>query len=329
MKKFERQDKYENHPDMSNVIKMTPQPYNKELDELHHKLLDFALINFENDFFNQAQAYDHPFLSDHEDAAESYLTGITLWTIFNVPIFENKQSIFDVFYNQKKAEIKHTRTRKIFSEWADTVPSVYEILSIDHEEKHMATIKELLSDQEFQVPLPEEEELAEGNLVIGSLIPYSGYYAFFFNMLEIYRTHKERIVTILRQFSEEENKLSNTFPDFLAEVLHLGEQTFEWDNPLYEMVANLFENHMTDKQSDEQTIVIGIMIWHIYCQKKQPVFKNPATYAAALDYLVQHVVNEKYHITQKQVAEEYDTTAQTVSINYRKILHTVEKDMLP
>src|SRR5690625_2398982 len=57
---------------------------------------------------------------------------------------------------------------------------------------------------------------------------------------------------------------------------------------------------------------------------EQPHFKKPATYAAALDYLIQVSILENFTITQKEIAEEYETTAGTVSTNYRKMLNFIE-----
>src|SRR5690625_444365 len=81
---------------------------------------------------------------------------------------------------------------------------------------------------------------------------------------------------------------------------------------------------MESKGVENKAIYIGIQLWNAYRMIEQPNFKKPATYAAALEYLIQLSILENFTITQKEIADEYGTTAGTVSTNYRKILNFVK-----
>src|SRR5690625_4247609 len=94
--------KYKGCCGVSNVIEISPQLYNDELDQLHDDLLAYAFGNYEELFIEQTRVYYQPFLNKDAMATEDYLTGLTLWTIFNEPLFKDDQTIFDAFYNQQK-----------------------------------------------------------------------------------------------------------------------------------------------------------------------------------------------------------------------------------
>lgn len=316
--------KYKNCCGLSNIINISPQLYNDELDQLHDDLLTYALENFEHEFIEQTEVYFQPFMRHDTVAAEEYLTGLTLWTTLNVPLLRNNQTIFDAFYLQQKGKIKRTNTRKTFLAWANTVPSVYEVLHTDSTETNMATMIELSTNKKFEVPMIDEDEYLEGSLVIGSLIPFVGFHHFFFDVIEIFGDHKKEILSLIKKFSDDENQLRETFPDFLANALFIDEDS-EPDHPLEHMVTNLFTEHMTGKGFDDQIINVGLDIWQTYTLIEKPTFKKAATYAAALEYLVQTLVVENHHITQKEIAEEYGTSAGTVSTNYRKLINFMDE----
>lgn len=318
--------KYKKCCGISNVIEISPQLYNDELGELHDELLAYALGNYEELFMEQTRNYFQPFLNEDTIATEDYLTGLSLWTILNVPLLENNQTIFDAFYNQQKNKIKRTRTKNTFLEWANTVPSVYEILEANNEDTHMATIIETSTNKKFQVLLIDEYEYLEGTFIIGSLVPFVGFHHFFFDVIELIEDDKKRILSLIKDYPSDDDQFSEMFPDFLAEALLLDMDEV-LDQPLNDEVANLFREHMTNKAFDSKVINLGIDIWQTYLLIKAPNFRNPATYAAALEYLIQIIILENDAITQKEIAQEYGTTAGTLSINYRKIMDFLDESI--
>src|SRR5690625_723065 len=318
--------KYKKCCGISNVIEISPQLYNDELGELHDELLAYALGNYEELFMEQTRKYFQPFLNEDTIATEDYLKIISLWTILNVTLLENNQTIFNAFYNQQKSKIKRTRTKNTFLESANTVPSVYEILEANNEETHMATIIETSTNKKFQVLLIDEYEYLEGTFIIGSLVPFVGFHHFFFDVIELIEDDKKRILSLIKDYPSDDVQFSEMFPDFLAEALLLDMDEV-LDQPLNDEVANLFREHMTNKAFDSKVINLGIDICQTYLLIKAPNFRNPATYAAPLEYLIQIMILENDAITQKEIAQEYGTTAGTLSINYRKIMDFLDESI--
>lgn len=234
---------------LSNIIKISPQFYNDELDQLHDDLLDYALENYEELFIEQTRIYFQPFLNNDMIAVEDYLTGLTLWTILNEPVLNNDQTIFVAFYNQQKCKIKRTRTRKTLLEWVNSIPSVYEVLSAVNAETNLATIVEISTNKQFQIPMIDGDEYTEGSILIGSLVPFVGYHNFFFDVIEVFEADKKRVLDLLEKFPSDKEQFSKAFPDFLAEILLFDVDEVP-DYLLDDEVANLFRKHMIDKGLD-------------------------------------------------------------------------------
>lgn len=309
---------------VSNVIAMNPSIYNTDLENLHLELLDFAIDNFEDTFIKQTETHHQPFLDTNETLAETYISGLTIWTILNTPVAGSKQTIFDIFHIRQKDKIKRIATRNTFAKWANKTPSVYEVLAIND----LATIQDISTNKTFHIPYTEEDEFLVDSLLIGTLIPYVGYHCFFFTMIEAFSESKPLIEPIFQRYSEAKGGLAGNFPRFLADVLVLEKDVVEWEDPIHETVLNLFLARMVEKGFGEEVTSIGSMIWHRYCIYKQPAFKTAGPYAAALEYFVHMFIIMGEHITQKELANVYKTSSSTISTYYQKLLHFTEKEMI-
>src|SRR5699024_7323129 len=201
--------------------------------------------------------------------------------------------------------------------------SVYEVSEEVHENAQMITIADISTNKTYQVPNVDEVEYPKGTIIVGCIVPFVGFHYFFFDTIELIKEDKQKILTLMNNYVRGDKPFIDTFPDFLAEVI-LNEMDDANEYPPNDEVANLFKEHMESKGVENKVIYMGIQLWNSYRMIEQPHFKKPATYAAALEYMIQLSILENFTITQKEIADEYGTTAGTVSTNYRKILNFVE-----
>lgn len=94
--------KYKKCCGLNNVIEISPELYNSELDQIHEQLINVAMNNYEAEMTQIASEHLQPFLAESPELSEAYITGLTFWTILNVPCLENNQTIFDDFYSKTK-----------------------------------------------------------------------------------------------------------------------------------------------------------------------------------------------------------------------------------
>lgn len=317
--------KYKKCCGASNVSNSNPQLVNNELGRLHQELISFALNNYNNEINQQIEQYDKPLLSKDEELIDIYTTGLTIWIILIVPCLKNNQTIFDAFYHANKSKITQ-ETRNIFADWAYRLPSIYEVLTFDRTNFYI-TVKDILTHKIASFPVNKDNNFVKESLVIGTLVPYADYYNFVFTIIKLYRRDKDTLIQLLRDYQNKDEGLIKHFPHFLAEVVGLGIAESEWDNPLYEKVAQLFAEHMKDKDHDDEVISNGITLWKQYCTNVNPSFKKSETYAAALDLLVQQKILNNSSITQGQLAKEYGVSPSTISSNFRKLVDSLPGDI--
>ncbi|WP_186579976.1 SEC-C domain-containing protein [Aquibacillus kalidii] len=305
--------KYKKCCGVYNVVEFNPTIYNTELYQLHDQLIDFAIKVHGDTLTNQADKFKGAFSEETEKAFNSCLT---LWSILNVPVQQTDETIFNLFFKKYNSKFRFTRTKEVFSNWGQHSPSIFEVIEI--EVNNQFTVKDLFSKETYQVPNKENNEYEIGELLTGTLVPFIGYHDFFFNTLKI-NGEKKFILDTLNQHYNKENGLAESYPNLLSDLLKKQSSSNDWKNPIHEDVANLFSEHLKDKGFPKEFIELGVVLWQNYCLQKQPKLKNPATFAAALDYLMQVSFVENHEATQGGIAKEYGTSAGTVSSNYRKL----------
>lgn len=331
MKKVNRNDpcpcgsgkKYKKCHGVSNVIEIDPNRYNRQLEQLHEGLFRFAFENYEVELKNSIAEYlPVEFLDDHR-FFDLYSDAITSWSIFHQPL-SNGKTIFDMYYQRQQKKIKNSRVRKVFTSWSEAPLAFYEIQSVD---KENLLIKDILTNKTYQLSLDGEESFIVGQILTGLIIPYIQEYKIFLSVFEL-SIDKEVLYEHIAEFTNDD--IRGRYPEILAETMIYDITTteIEFDNFLYDKVAGLFEDHVTNKGADEEVVMAGKVIWKIFTDRENPIIKKPEAYASALDYVIQTRVLDTYHQTQKELADEYQVTATTVSKNARQIVAAVDDELV-
>src|SRR5690625_4196428 len=110
-----------------------------------------------------------------------------------------------------------------------------------------------------------------GNFLVGLLLPYVQTNNFFYTVSEIPKEQEDVILDLLDELDLDE-ELNDIFPEFLAHIInpvHEGAM-LEWSDPRHEMVAYLFANHMLEKGFDEVITETEVLLWSMYCLRKDP-----------------------------------------------------------
>jgi uncharacterized protein len=321
--------KYKKCCGASNVVTFSPDLYNLELDKLHTELINFAKFKNQDAFIDAVSDFHQPFIRENDERSDIYIKSVSLWTVLNVPFLNNKQTVFNAFYEKQKSNIKYKKVAETFSKWNQYEPGVFEIKS-KNEQENRITLRNVVSDELFHIAYKNAEILSEGYLAVGILVPYIQKHEFFSTMVLLGDSKKNQVIDVAAKFTKKYGSLLQHYPDFLAEILTLDDRQedvqLEWDHPLHENVALVFSNHMLKKNIAEKYTDIGEQLWNVYCKNEKPNFKKAAGYAGALDYLVQNTILEN-EVTQSEIAKEYDTSATTISSNFRKLQTALEEEI--
>ncbi|RKQ33470.1 YecA family protein [Oceanobacillus halophilus] len=318
--------KYKKCCGTTNIVSFNTDQYNLELDQLHRDLVDYTSNMHGNTLTKTLSKFYQPFIQEDSERNKIYVTGLTLWAILNVNCLDEDQTIFYDFYKKQKSKIKYSRTKQLFEEWSQRTPSVYEVLSKDPK-SNTARLRDAITDEHFDVSSGTGNYLVEGNIAIGILVPYVQKYNFFANILEFNPDKKKEIIDLAKTYHQKFSNMKDCFPDFLGDVLTLEDNNqLVWNNPLHEKAAQSFAEQLQKKKVNQDFIHIGILLWNYYCQKKDPTFKKIGGYAGALEYLVQTAFLGN-NVTQGNIAKAYETSAGTISSNYRKLMDVLEEEV--
>lgn len=301
-------------------IKQNP---NHELDRLHQQLQTFALERYGNKIKEQSQRFKQTRLEENSELKDIYFTGMTLWIITKLKFLENNQSILERFYQLVSPKLNPI-VKKYFYRWTKANPSIYEVMSVPKDSQGMIELRDLLTNKFYSIPSRADDEYIKGSQIVGTLVPYAGFYSFLLTVIKLYGHNNQTLLEMVDRFSKKKGGFSGHFPDVLTETLLLGIHNAKTRNPLYEHVAQSFADHMAKKGVDDAVILQGLNLWNKFCEQKNPTFKKAGPYAAALDYYVQKHVLGDSEVTQRTIAKEYDTSLSSISTNYRKLSNMVE-----
>ncbi|MUV38453.1 hypothetical protein JNUCC1_02291 [Lentibacillus sp. JNUCC-1] len=236
------------------------------------------------------------------------------------PSVQGGNTIFEAFSTKQKSKIKLPRVRDLFDQWRHTKPGIYKIS--EAKDDYVQAV-DLISNESFTV---YEPELTDNMYAIGFLFPYTNYYKFFVSPLMF--PEDLHYISDLAVDYHRNNQFVHDFPAFLGEALLVDESEertdASFDNPVHLAVFQLYEQHMRTKSASDEAINFGAFLWYQYCELKDPLIRKAGPYAATLDYLTQDL---EPPMTQKELAEEYDTSASTISQNVRKIDEAIGEEL--
>ncbi len=307
-----------------------------ELNQLQFELFAFATSHFEflltemmDDFLDGLDL-----LEEEEDLVSLYFT---VWAIFSVQI-EPEETIFTQFLNQKKKN--HTlrsSTLQQLEAWDHTVAS-FSIVKKIIDDLHIE-VEDVITNETKQVKLSEKhEDIEEGGILLGFLLPYGNYYSYFTMYLDFSASEASSMAAeVLADFDASDYPsaelfMVHEFPKFLLGIFagQMGGPDLDqlnWTNPKYEEVAEIYKEHSQEEELPKQFQDLGVMLWFIYCQQTNPYFRKPEIYAAALHYLVNENIPFFDLYTQSEIAEIYEVSTASLSKAYHQLKNGLEDEL--
>ena len=79
------------------------------------------------------------------------------------------------------------------------------------------------------------------------------------------------------------------------------------------------------KKVKDKLIVDGIVLWNKYCQLVNPAIQKAGPHAAGFTYYFEKNILNNTHVKQMEVADQFGTSASSLSSIYRKIVKELEE----
>lgn len=306
-----------------------------DLLDLQLNLLEYSLKNYQVEMEDYLEErYEDVYIPD--EAFEMFHFFSLTWFITSVELEE--KSILEKFVDRISPKISRQRVKDILATWKTAKPSVY---NIQHQDDYNYLILEDIFTKElYKARVTEEDHIVEtGGLVLGTILPAGSTSIFFTTFLDLPALESEELkaqIYNLYEDSEAEDPVDFMSSSFI-EVLDLfmfgnpnvslAVDDIEWTSPKQKEVAEIFQEYMEDFGHEETIVYLGIFLWKVYCERKNPSIKNPNVYGAGLIYLVDKILPFGGFITQKNLAEEFEISSGSISSRYKDLENVLSDEI--
>ena len=306
-----------------------------DLQELQLNLLDYSLKNYQDEMEDYLEdCYDDVYIPD--EAYEMFHFFSLTWFITSVELEEG--SILEDFVDRISSKISRQRVKDILETWKTAKPSVY---NIQHQDNHnFLTLEDIFTNVLHKVRVTEEDHIVEtGGLVLGTILPAGSTSIFFTTFLDLPAPESEELkaeIYNLYEDSEAENPaefMSSSFIEVLDlfmfgnSNLSLAVDDIEWTSPKQKEVVEIFQEYMENFGHEETIVYLGIFLWKVYCERKNPSIKNPNVFGAGLIYLVDKILPFGGFITQKDLAVEFEVSSGSISSRYKDLENVLSDEI--
>lgn len=311
--------KYKHCCGKSNVIPFRALHLDDELEEIHHELIDFAVTHYEDKINEIIQEYIEMNIMNEEDSdIETYANLLIAWIIIFEPIIDNK-TVLEIFSNQTINKIKNVRIRRVFENWQQAISAIFEITSVEQKNDDIIIAKNIFTGKTHEIKHETRQTLHVGDYMMGTLAPFIHREHFIFLVSLIDAENKPALDNLLEIYDPETEPMTELFPEWLGDLIDPDEDELTWSDFEHKRVADIFAQHMHQKDIDPTVIDTGLYFWNVYCVRNNPYVPKATTYAAGLHYLIMNILMDT-NVTQVQIAKEYNVSPATVSKRYQNFI---------
>jgi SEC-C motif len=305
-----------------------------EIEALQKQILQFAAYYYGDDLQEDFADFEEHFIMQEEQEKKFYELMHAVWFILFEPL-EDGDTILEKFITMEAGKISRPKLRGILRSWTEAKTFAGTVIDI---ENNKLTVENGLTSEVITAVIANQAfEMKKGYFIVGVILPYEQKYVFFPTAFELPELEPELGIGYIKDSSLEfgYESPSEYFTDFFLQILHdlpmLGAgnsiDTLEWPAPIYKEVAEIFQKELESRGESDLVVQTGVLLWSMFCQKKQKRIKNPAIYVAALDYLISSIAPVEMEYSQKELGEQYGVSAGTISSVYREMERELESEL--
>jgi tetratricopeptide (TPR) repeat protein len=308
----------------------------QEVDRLQDRIIEYALSHHELALKSYIMERIGNFELDEEDHLVFTLF-VMNWALFTQPLVNGK-TVVEQYIDTYASCIERSQIKAVLESWRDTIPSISRIIKKENENTVM--VEDIFSKERTKVKILEQDRQLElGSLVVGQLVSMGSVFTFFKTFIEFPEDKADQIIDTIRALYEKEKSASpeKFMTAFFPEILYSCFQEvvnnefeinqLDWKHPSHQMTAARFLVMFNEREGLEALANIGVMLWHMYCEKRNPQIRKPELYAAALHYLLMEEFMPFEFIKQKEIAEYYGVSSSSLSAKYRELEDVLDEEL--
>ncbi|MGG3563730.1 SEC-C metal-binding domain-containing protein [Neobacillus rhizosphaerae] len=290
-----------------------------EIDELQKQILQFAHQHFGHVIQDDFEGFEEMIELDDEQEREFFELIHTIWfSLFEG--LDDGETIIEKFIHNQIGKIKRPKLKQILQTWTFARTLAGKVISLD--ENKLRVEDGLSSEQLDTIVTSLSPTVKEGSFIIGILVPNDQSYVFFpsaFDLPEIKPEHAFSYIedcSMNAEYDSPQEYLTDNFLEVLSELPMIGGlleiDEIEWPAPVYKEVVDILRGKL-DSLVPPPILDMGVILWINYAKRKQKRIQNPNLYAAAMHYLLSMIAPMNVMYTQKELAQQYDVNARSIS----------------
>ncbi|KUP05245.1 hypothetical protein Q75_13425 [Bacillus coahuilensis p1.1.43] len=295
-----------------------------ELNQLQMQLMDSVYSNKSEDMVKAYQEYQSQYERFTQDE-ETYEMAFTIWYLF---LYQNGQGV-KTFVEKVSSDVTRDRTLQALQSWTEA-PIV--LGKVSKKEGSTLTIQDSLTGEQFIVQ-EEDEDIVEDTFLVSTLLHYGEKGFSLFGLYFIYPGYGEELVSYVKEY------VKNLETDFFRIVdesfrRYEGEEKSEskpklkgkakLGKPSYESAITALEEFLKANGEEEENVQFVKNLLATYLERETPSMRNPNVYAAAVVEGVKHYLPKHVNLLQKEIAESFSVSPQSISKKSRDIIDAVQ-----
>ncbi|WML46914.1 SEC-C metal-binding domain-containing protein [Neobacillus sp. PS3-34] len=306
----------------------------REISLLQKNIIDYAPYHFEDEIVESFEQLVEIIPHAEEEELELYEQVHAIWfSLFHS--LEDGETILEKFIASEGKKINRHKVREILHSWTESRAIVGTILEADEDK---LIFEDRFSGQKGEAVLVNgSHDEKSGNFFIGILLPYNEKFVFYPIPFELPDLEPEVAYEFIEDkalqlgYSDPEEMLKDFFMEIMTDLpsvdFELEPDDLEWDKSDYQEAAEIFKRNMEESGEETTFADLGILLWYQFCERKPKAIQKPATYAAAIHYLIGSFMSLNKRYTQKDLAAIYDVSAGSISSKYQELKHVLNDEI--
>lgn len=300
---------------------------------LHSQIIDYAVSEFSGELGKDfKEKLEYLVIKDQQKELQFYVLAHTVWFTFFGDLGDGT-TIFERFMKEKGDTILRPKLREIAETWTNARPVAGPVLSVSGERLQ---IRDVLTDEVLDIKLLSPVKTSEQAYGIAIVIPFGEDKIFFwepFDYKSPLKGNEEKYLKNEFAASPFDDPVKFLAKDFLIIMNQLplfavkyGAEDIQWEKPAHKETAGLLEKGLASYDNAYEATITAFALWNSYCKKNPDQRRKPATYAAAIHYLLLNM-NPKTKMTKKDAAELYNISASALSAALNDIEESIADEI--
>lgn len=296
----------------------------KEVRDLQVQILEYAMTRYDVELESDFEEIIEELTMINDEETEFFMFIHSVWYTLFVPV-DGTKTILQKFIEDRSKMVQRPKLKEILQTWIDPQPIAGRMVSFSEDQM---VVKDAFTSKVQEIKLLDPIQPMNDSFIFGFVVPFNEGKVFFTAPFDIEGDEKQKEEEFLQDafevsgYENPQEFLKDAFLEVMSDIpfagLEYSPEDFDWTNEKHKDAAVLYDREMQDAGVPNTNAMTGLILWYKFCEKQPVQKKKPATYAAALHFLVL-TLNPILDVTKKEIAKRYDVSVSSLNTAIKEI----------